>query len=76
MYIFANFKVFSDIMSLVNFTSLHFSHALFLLQYKCAVFHNCQKHLDDKTHLHRNTFRLNPFSQWSAKRNSYENQSI
>ena len=57
MYIFANFKVFSGIMPLVNFTSLQFSQCFF---YKFAVFHNCQKHLDDKTHLHRNSFRVNP----------------
>ena len=46
-------------MSLVNFTSLQFSQCFF---YKFAVFHNCQKHLDDKTHSHRNSFRLNSFS--------------
>ena len=46
MYIFANFKVFLGIMLLVNFTLLQFSQCFF---YKLAVFHDCQKHLDDKT---------------------------
>ena len=82
------FKVFSDIMSLVNFTSLQFSQCFsqprtqgiisargwrgsrdntlgtrLCFSYKFAVFHNCQKHLNDKTHSHRNSFHLNPFSQ-------------
>ena len=59
MCIFANFKMFPGIMSLVNFTSLHFSQCFF---YKFAVFHKCQKHLDDKTHSPRNNFRVNSFS--------------
>ena len=54
-------------MSLVNFISLEFSQCFF---YEFAVFHNCQKHLDDKTHSQRNSFRVNPFSDavsWQAK---------
>ena len=35
---------------------------MFILYTSIAVFHNCQKHLDDKTHSHRNSFRLEPFS--------------
>ena len=34
---------------------------VFLLQI-CCFPHNCQKHLDDETHSHRNSFRLNQFS--------------
>ena len=45
MYIFANLKIFSCIM----LTSLQFYQCFFC---KFAVFpHNCQKHLDDKTHV-------------------------
>ena len=57
---FCNFKVFSAIRSLVNFTSLQFCQCFLYKLF--AVFHNCQKQLDDKTHLHRNSFRLNLFS--------------
>ena len=42
-------------MSLVNVTSLRFSQFIF---HKFAVFNNCQKHLDDKSHLNCNGFRL------------------
>ena len=64
---FNNFKVFLGIMALVNFISLRFSQCFF---YEFAVFHNCQKRLDDKTHSHSNSFRVNPFSDavaWQAK---------
>ena len=56
MYIFAYFKVFASIMLFVNFTSLQFFKCFF------AVFYSCLKHLDDETHSHYNSFRLNPFS--------------
>ena len=64
MHIFANFKVFWGHHVARKFYFVRI-FPVFLLQIRFFFFQNYQKHLNDKTHSPRNSFRLNLCSAMS-----------